>query len=202
MSALRGDRDIVEAAEYVSLRDLPEGGIEIVVDASRERYWAMPVVLMIADVASIIAGVTLRGTGREFGMANAPLRLGLFGGGSVGIGLLLVLIRLQTGPSRNIVLAARPGRITADRSIAGDRVVSNYGREEVRYLFCDDNQLWVATSKGEMPLIAFGQRKVNRAIAGLIGTLLWGPAELVEGTVAIGAGTRWVVVPNPNASGG
>jgi hypothetical protein len=195
MSIVRGDRDIVEAAEHVSLRDLPDGGIEIVVDASRERFWAMPVVVIAVGVASIIAGAMLGGTSRKFGLAGAPLKLGLLGWMNVGIGLMLVLIRLATGPARNVVLQARPGRISADRSIAGDRVVSNYSRDEVRCLFVDANQLWVATSKGEMPLIPFGQRDVNRAIAGLLGSLLWKPAELVEGSVPTGGGARWVVMP-------
>ncbi|MDB5319681.1 MAG: hypothetical protein JWN40_1312 [Phycisphaerales bacterium] len=125
--------------------------------------------------------------------------LGLVGCANVGMGLLVVLVRLMTGPGRNVVLHARSGRLTADRSIAGDRVVSQYGRGEVRALFVDDNQLWVSAAKGEMPLIAFGQRDVNRAIAGLIGALLWEPAELVEGSVSIAGAARWVVGPNPNA---
>ncbi|MDB5319682.1 MAG: hypothetical protein JWN40_1313 [Phycisphaerales bacterium] len=51
MSKLRGDRDIVEAAGYVSVRDLPEGGIEIVVEATRERFWAIPMVMILAGIA-------------------------------------------------------------------------------------------------------------------------------------------------------
>jgi hypothetical protein len=206
MSKLRGDRNIVEAADYVSLRDLDEGGIEIVVDASRERFWAMPVMVIIAGVVLIIAGRQFGGA-RGPGLATAPFKLGMLGWMNVGIGLLLALIRLQTGPARNVVLQARPGRLTADRSIAGDRVVSNYGRDEVRALFVDANQLWVSAAKGEMPLIAFGERDVNRAIAGLLGALLWEPAELAEGLVSVGGTTRWVVMPReieqpPGVSGG
>jgi hypothetical protein len=107
-----------------------------------------------------------------------PLLVAL-GALNLALGPLIWVVVAMQGPPRTAVLEVRPGTLKADRSIAGDRVVSTYSGEEVQHLFVDHDTLVATTRKGEQLLVAFAGKELAAALGTLIASRLWHPEGAV-----------------------
>lgn len=185
---------LLASAERVSMKELPDGALAIEAEPGPRSIWKIPLVVMVFGALGVAGGYLLQthnpGLPEGYVWRGGWKLMGL-GGLLVGTGPVFLLIFIMQGPPRKVSLEARPGGLRADRSIAGDRVVSNYGAPDVFSLFVDGGLLFAATRKGEQQLIAFGDREVNVAIATLLALRLWQGEELVSGP-APGV-NRWVI---------
>lgn len=195
--------ELLKSADSVSVRELPGGGVAVVVDAAKHRnVWALPLACFAIGVASFVGGYALHVYGGPPGgyVRKTPVMLMVLGALNVVLGPMILAILAMQGPPRNILLEAAAGRLKADRSIAGDHVVSNYGAEEVQCLFVDGGALYATTRKGEQPLVAFGRQDLNEAIATVLAAELWKPSEPVAAFVQ--DIERWVIMPSSRVDAG
>jgi hypothetical protein len=128
-------------------------------------------------------------------LSVTPMKMILIGCLNLALSPLLALIHFINGPPRNVELEASSMMLKADRSIAGDRVISDYDIEEVLCLFNENNVLCIETRKGNSQLIAFGRQQINEAIAFLIAQHFWYPLEITVAKVSSGIGRRTVFMP-------
>ena len=197
--AVTAAAETVKAAPSVSTRDLPDGGIAFdVAPPKRRNVWRFPVLCLVLGAVAVVGGYLMHvyNPGLPPGYRwRWPVVLIGIGALNVALAPLVLVVLVVQGPPRNVALEARPGRLKADRSIAGDRVVSEYGAGEVEYLFVEGGMLYVNTRKGDTPLIQFGERPVNLAIATLLASRLWQPDDPVGGNIP--ELQRWVVMSRP-----
>jgi hypothetical protein len=192
--------ETVASAPSVSMRELPDGGLAFNVQPPpRRKMWAVPVLCMVFGAACVAGGYLMHryNPGLRDLYTWPPRKLIVLGSVAAGMGPVMLLIFAVQGPPKNVELEAHPGRLKADRSIAGDRVVSNYSADEVKYLFVEQSTLVATTRMGDQQLMAFGDRRVNGAIATLLASRLWGPDNLLAGNDPLLG--RWVVMPEPRA---
>jgi hypothetical protein len=185
---------VLKSAERVSVKELPDGGIVVEVEPGPRNIWKVPLLCIVLGAIGIVAGYLLhiynpglpegyewRGAWRIMGMGALVL----------AAGPVSLLILVMQGPPKKATLEATPGHLRAERSIAGDRVVSSYGVSEVQCLFVDDAALFATTRKGDQHLLGFGKREVKAAIATLLASRLWHGEELECGAAPM----RWVILP-------
>src|SRR5688500_11636111 len=179
------------------MRELPDGGIAFDVTAPKRRnVWGVPVLCLVLGVVAVVGGYLMHvyNPGLPPGYRwRWPVVLMALGALNVALAPLILVVLVVQGPPSNVALEARPGRLKADRSIAGDRVVSDYGAAEVQYLFVERGMLFITTRRDDTPLVAFGDRHVNLAIATLLAARLWHPDDPVGGNLP--ELERWVVMP-------
>ena len=191
--------DVVRSAPSLSMRELPDGGLALEVEAPKRRnVWLGPAAGFVAGVVVLLVGNWLRQQDAGPYVSRGPIMLMVMGALCMVFGPMGLLIMLMQGPPRNVSLEARPGLLKADRSVAGDRVVSSFAAADVDCLFID-GALFASTRKGEQQLISFGSREVHLAIATLLASRLWHPAEVVGASVP--KLNRWVVMPRPDPDG-
>src|SRR5688572_23111490 len=188
--------DVVRSAERVSVKELPDGGIAFEVEPGPHNVWKVPLACIVVGAIAIAAGYLLHVYGP--GLPEAYIWRGawkLMGTGALvlAMGPVFLLISVMQGPPRKATVEASPGILKADRSLAGDRVVSNYAAAEVERFLVDDAGLFAATPKGEQCLIGFGNREVKTAIATLLASRLWHGEEITGGPVPELYG--WVIFP-------
>jgi hypothetical protein len=189
---------MVASAERVSMNELPGGGIAFEVEPGPRDVWKVPLALTIGGAIGIAAGYMLhaQNPGLPEGYAwRAGWKMMGIGALLLGMGPLFLLILVMQGPPRKATVEARPGALRADRSIAGDRVVSSYNGAEILRLFVDESALFATTRKGDQPLISFGNREVRQAIATVLASRLWDGEEIVAGPVPELHG--WAILPLP-----
>jgi hypothetical protein len=180
-----GALEVVKSAPLVSMRELPDGGLAFPIRAPKRKrrdIWAVPALMFALGVACVVAAYLLRlnNPGLPPGYVwRAPVMLTVVGFLNIAFGPTLFLILLTQGPPRDVELEARRGTLKADRSVAGDRVVSTYGADEIMWLFVEGSVLFATTGKGDQQLLAFGDGKLNRAIMTLLGDRLWRGEEWV-----------------------
>lgn len=163
---------------YAVVRELEGGGAGISAVPRKGEFLPIAVVALVIGPVGFFGGLWLmvhRPTPDWLAgpMSEMPVKLLIGGAICTALGPLLVLMRLVSGPPRTVELEARPGELKADRSIAGDRVRSTYGLNEVLCLFLEDNVLCVETRKGHSQLVAFGTARVNEAIGLLLSLKFW-----------------------------
>lgn len=167
---------------YASVRDLSPDTVALTVIAQKTNLWPLTIITSIVGLVSIAAGLLLlRKPSPDWlagPMSDAPVKLLIPGFLCTVFAPMILLIRLVTGPPRNVELEASPGQIKADRSIAGDRVCSTYSRNDVLCLFIESEVLFIETRMGQSQLIAFGNASVNQAIGFLLAHHFWFPEEI------------------------
>jgi len=187
---------VLASAERVSVKELPDGGIAIQVEPGPRNIWKVPLLCTVLGAIGIVAGYLLHvyspGLPEGYEWQGAWRIMGM-GALVLAMGPVALLIMVMQGPPKKATLEAAPGRIRAERSIAGDRVVSSYGAGELQCLFIDDAALFATTRKGDQHLLGFGKRDVRIAIATLLASRLWHGAELESGPAP--ALSRWVILP-------
>jgi hypothetical protein len=169
---------------YATVRDLPGGGVAVSVVAQKGDIWGLAILMLVIGPLAFFGGLALmihKPTPQWMSgpMSDAPVKLLVPGAIVTALGPLLILIRLMSGPPRNVELEARAGELKADRSIAGDRVRSTYTPGDVHCLFTESAALFVETRKGHSPLIGFGTASVNQAVAYLLASHFWGAGGVV-----------------------
>jgi hypothetical protein len=197
--------DVIKSAPSVTVRDLPDGGIGIDADPPpRKNPWVAPAAGCVIGLVMLVVGNWLRvsnaGLPQGYAWGSGPVKLMVLGALGVVFGPMALLIQLMQGPPRKVLLEVRPGTLKADRSVGGDRVVSTYGAGEVQYLFVEGRMLYAINRIGNQVLIPFGDGDVNQAIATILASRLWHPAE-VEGGV-IPKLKQWVIMPRPSVPSG
>ena len=188
--------DLLNAAESVSVREFAGGGVAVVVDAAKHRsVWALPLACFAVGITGFVGGYLLHLYGGPPGahVRKVPVMLMVLGALNAVLAPAILAILAMQGKPRDILLEAAAGRLKADRSIAGNHVVSNFGADEVKYLVVDGGVLGATTRMGEQPLVGFGRQDLNEAIATVLAAELW------RGDEAVGAHIqsidRWVIMP-------
>ena len=185
---------VLASAERVSVKELPDGGVAIEVEPGPRNVWKAPLACTVFGAIAIAAGYLLHvynpGLPEGYHWRGAWKVMGM-GALVLAMGPVSLLILVMQGPPKKAILEATPGRIRAERSIAGDRVVSTYGGGEVQCLFVDDVALFATTRKGDQHLLGFGKRDVKVAVATLLASRLWHGEEMECGA----APGRWVILP-------
>ena len=194
--AVAAATDTVKSAPSVTVRELSGGGIAFDVVAPKGRnVWGVPVLCMGLGIVALVGGYLMHvynpGLPPGYRWRWPGVLMGL-GALNVALAPLILVVLVVQGPPSNVALEASAGRLKADRTIAGDRVVSDYGADEVEYLFVEGGMLYVSTRKGDTPLVQFGERPVNLSIATLLASRLWDPDDPVGGNIP--ELQRWVVM--------
>ena len=197
--------DVVKAAPSVNVRELPDDGIGIDVEPPpRTNVWVAPAAGCALGVVLLVAGNWLRvsnaGVPQGYTWGSGPVKLMVLGALGVVFGPMALAIQLMQGPPRKVLLEVRPGSLKADRSIGGDHVVSNWGAAEVQCLFVEERALYAINRIGNQVLIPFGDGGVNQAIATVLASRLWQPAEAEAGYVP--RLKRWVILPRQSDTSG
>lgn len=192
-------RQRVECDPHTRVRDLPGDGIEIVLSGARSHAQRRQFGIFMACaglVFSVVCGAVWRwGPDSHMTFSGLPASqvLLLISLADFGLGLMLLLIFAMQGPPRDIVLQAFDGRLHADRTLAGDRVVSEYAPLDAAWLAIEGGTLSVLTKKGPMQLVPFGEQTVNESVAILLASKLWS----AYGTSIVGEpgrkGRRWLI---------
>ena len=193
--------DVVKAAPSVTVRDLPDDGVGIDVEPPRRNIWAGFASGCVLGVVLLVVGNMMRSNnvGAPPGSTSSgPVKLMLLGALGMVFGPMALAIQLMQGPPRKVLLEVRPGSVKADRSIGGDHVVSNWGAAEVQCLFVEGGALYATTRKGDQQVMTFGGDPLNQAIATVLASRLWQPAELEVGVVPVARMKRWVILPLPS----
>ena len=200
--AERAALELLNSTPSVTMRELPGDGIAFDVQPPpRRNMWAVPLACFVGGIVCVALGFYMfrdnRGLPQGYQWNASPLLL-ILGFVNVALGpLILVIVALQ-GPPKPVSVEAMPGRIRADRYIAGDHVVSGYGADDVRFLSVEEameTMLGATTRMGGQQLIAFGKRDVNCAVALVLASRLWRGRELLAGTDKVLG--QWVVMPEP-----
>lgn len=195
--AVAAASEVLASAQGITLRETSDGAVAINIEAPKRRnIWALPVLMFALGVASLAVGYLLHTYTRTPGgyVARTPVMLMMLGALNVALGPLVLLVIAVQGPPRDVALEARSGTLRADRSVAGDRVVSTYSAAEVECLFVEGGVLFATTGKGDQQLLSFGDQKVNVSLATLLASRLWHPDNPVGEDVP--ALQRWVVMPS------
>jgi hypothetical protein len=188
--------DVVKAAPSVTTRDLPDGWIGIDVEPPPQRPgWVAPAAGCVIGVVMLVVGNWLRVSNAG---GSGAIKLMVLGAISVVFGPAALLIQLTQGPPRKASLEVRPGTLKADRTVAGDRAVSTYGAGEVECFFVEGRMVYAINRIGNQILIPFGDEDVNRAVATVLASRLWHPAEVEGG--AVPTLKRWVIMPRPSSA--
>jgi hypothetical protein len=198
--------DLIRSAPSVTVRELPDDGVGMDVDPPpRKNLWAGP-------AAGCVLGVVLLGVGNVMRTNNVgappgytssgPVKLMVLGAMCAVFSPMALLIQVMQGPPRKVLLEVRPGSMKADRSIGGDHVRSNWTAVEVQCLFVEGGGLFATTRKGDQQVMIFGGAPLNQAIATVVASRLWQPAELEAGEIPVARMKRWVILPRPSGAGG
>ena len=191
----------IVADGQVSMQDLPDGGVRINARPRKHEQNQIPLACLIGGLVCMAIGWFGRGIISEAfpdsSFHRAPYILLGLGAANVMLFPLFILIRIITGPNREANIEIWDHRFRADRFVCGNHVISNYAPDDVLCVFVDDNALWLSARKGEVPLVAFGKRDVNMAIALLIASRLWSGRQLFAVSTEISGVKRWMVGPDP-----
>ena len=200
--AERAALELLRSAPTVSMRELPGDGIAVDVQPpARRNIWGLPVACFVGGIVCIAVGLYMYrdNPGLPQGYQwNAPALLLVMGFLNVALGPLILATLAVQGPPKPVAIEALPGRLKADRYLAGDHVVSSYGADDVQFLSVEEtieSMLGATTRMGGQQLIAFGGREVNCAIALVLATRLWRGRNLLAGTDRVLG--QWLVMPEP-----
>jgi hypothetical protein len=198
-------RSAILADKNVTVEDIPDDGLRIAVHPPRHRPFRVSLAYGLFGVVGIlISSFTLLhpiGPGKNTFLEEQGykiLAIGIIL--SASSPLIFIIMRLQ-GPPRDAVVEVWQGKMTADRSIMGDRARNYYLSAETFKLYVDfTGQLYIKTRMDSSPLIRFGKRTRNIAIAKLIGEKFWFQRELTCGELKKREGKQWEIFPADNAN--
>jgi hypothetical protein len=171
--------DFVKSTPGVTMSEGPDDHVVFVIAPSGRRIaWQLPVACFGLGVAALVGYHFLTtynpGLPEGYVWSGAPLLM-ILGLLNVVLAPVALVVQVVHGPPRAVTLDVSPGALKAERSIAGDRVVSHYAASEIEYLFVEHNALYADTRKGQQGLVSFGEREVNVALGVLLASRLWYP---------------------------
>lgn len=169
-------RDLLLCQSHVTVTGA-EDGIEVRISGKAEErslaglLWTMPVLAILM----IVGGIAMF----RAGMVRGPILLSVWGAMLFAAMLILMLVRLATGPAKDQVIRLKPGAITVDRYIQGDHVVRHFTPTEVICTFAESGMASVSTRIGETAIATSLKDDAAVAMADLGAQYLW-RRELAE----------------------
>ena len=158
--------------KHVEAAQLDDGGVKISITPDPRDITKMIVLSILPVITLGGMAIAIDRNWIDVDLPINPLKLYIFAGIGAMAGLIMILVRLTSGPPKPSTIELHPGRIKFDFYVAGDHIVKEYRADDVVRI---DNTLGLDFHLKTTTLtpIPFASSETVNLVYQLVNLILW-----------------------------